>query len=132
MSDHWETPSALKDSLINELDLTFDSAPLKATHDGLKILWIGAVFCNPPYSKISAFLKKGLYHLANGDCEKLVYLLPSRTDTAWFHDYCLKATEIRFLRGRLKFSGAKSSAPFPSMIVLFNEWKISDLPMELI
>jgi phage N-6-adenine-methyltransferase len=28
-------------------------------------------------------------------------------------------TEIRFLRGRLKFAGAKNSAPFPSMIVVF-------------
>ena len=29
------------------------------------------------------------------------------------------STEIRFIKGRLKFSGAKTSAPFPSMLVIF-------------
>lgn len=57
--------------------------------------------------------------LKNGAAEILVYLLPARTDTRWFHDFCMKANEIRFLRGRLKFGGAKNSAPFPSMIVIF-------------
>ena len=49
---------------------------------------------------------------------KVVMLLPSRTDTKWFHDYCVKG-RITFLRGRLKFSGSKTAAPFPSMIVIF-------------
>jgi len=49
-----------------------------------------------------------------------VFLLPARTDTKWFHDYCLKANEIRFIKGRLKFGDAKNSAPFPSMIVVFH------------
>lgn len=48
-------------------------------------------------------------------------LLPARTDTKWFHDYIYGQTEIRFLKGRLKFGEAKNSAPFPSMIVIFNE-----------
>jgi hypothetical protein len=43
-----------------------------------------------------------------------------RTDTKWFHDYIYGHAEIRFLKGRLKFVGAKNSAPFPSMIVIFN------------
>ena len=85
-----------------------------------KVKWIGRVFCNPPYSRIVEFLRKGLYHLASGDCELLVYLIPARTDTAWFHDYCQKG-EVRFLRGRLKFGGSKNSAPFPSMVVTYVE-----------
>ena len=48
----------------------------------------------------------------------VVCLLPARTDTAWFHDYCVKGN-ITFLRGRLKFGGCRNSAPFPSMIVVF-------------
>ena len=91
--------------------------------------WRGRVFCNPPYSRIVEFLKKGLFHLANGDCEILVYLIPARTDTAWFHDYCTKG-EIRFLRGRLKFGGSKHSAPFPSMVVVFREWNLDAMPLE--
>lgn len=46
-------------------------------------------------------------------------LLFSRTDTRWFHKYIYHHAEIRFIKGRLKFSGAKNSAPFPSMIVIF-------------
>lgn len=49
-----------------------------------------------------------------------VFLLPARTDTRWFHEIVLPlAKEIRFIKGRLKFSGAKWNAPFPSMLVVF-------------
>lgn len=51
----------------------------------------------------------------------VVCLLPSRTDTKWFQDYCLQATDIRFIKGRLKFGGSKNSAPFPSVIVVFTK-----------
>ena len=47
-------------------------------------------------------------------------LLPARTDTKWFHNYIVtQRYEIRFVRGRLKFGGAKNSAPFLSMVVVF-------------
>jgi hypothetical protein len=128
-SDHWSTPDHVYAELHNEFGFTFDPCPLMATEDGRKAPWAGRVFCNPPYSRIKEFLKKGLFHLAKGDCSLLVYLIPARTDTAWFHDYC-KRGEIRFLRGRLKFGGAKNSAPFPSMVVVFREWKMDSLPME--
>ena len=49
----------------------------------------------------------------------VVMLLPARTDTSWFHDYIYKKSEIRFVRGRLKFGDSKNSAPFPSMVVIF-------------
>ena len=128
-SDHWSTPTATYDALHAEFGFTFDPCPLMASEDGRKVKWTGRVFCNPPYSRIMEFLRKGLYHLAAGDCELLVYLIPARTDTAWFHDYCAKG-EIRFLRGRLKFGDSKNSAPFPSMVVVFKEWTLNALPME--
>lgn len=31
----------------------------------------------------------------------------------------MRAAEVRFLRGRLKFGDSKNSAPFPSAIVIF-------------
>ena len=46
-------------------------------------------------------------------------LPPARTGTKWFHDWCLPYGKIEFLRGRLKFGGCDNSAPFPSMIVIF-------------
>lgn len=49
----------------------------------------------------------------------VVMLLPARTDTAWFHDYCTRG-KITFLRGRLKFGKSNDPAPFPSMLVEFD------------
>ena len=46
---------------------------------------------------------------------------PARTDTRWWHDYCEKVdkSDIRFIKGRLKFGDSNKSAPFPSVIVIF-------------
>mgnify|MGYP001597723016 FL=1 len=129
-SDHWATPTAVYDALDAEFEFTFDPCPLNSAEDGLKVDWRGRAYCNPPYSKIPQFIKKGLYHLAHGNASLLVYLLPARTDTGWFHDYCLKAAEIRFLRGRLKFGNAQFNAPFPSMVVVFREWTMPVVPLD--
>lgn len=79
-SDHWATPKDFYAELDAEFDFTFDPCPLMSTEDGSKVQWTGRVFCNPPYSAIAEFLARGLYHLGNGDCELLVYLIPARTD----------------------------------------------------
>lgn len=78
------------------------------------------VFCNPPYGRtIGEWVRK-----ASEESKKpgtiVVMLLPARTDTRWFHDYIYHQADIDFLKGRLKFGGAKTSAPFPSMVVTFN------------
>lgn len=57
----------------------------------------------------------------------VVCLLPARTDTRWFQRFVWSYegnkpqpyVEVRFIKGRLKFGGAKNSAPFPSMVVVF-------------
>ena len=49
----------------------------------------------------------------------MVCLVPARTDTARWFDYCAKG-EIRFIRGRLKFGGSKNAAPFPSAMIVFS------------
>ena len=75
---------------------------------------------NPPYGReIGRFIKKAYEETLNG-CKSVVCLLPSRTDTKWFHEYCMKG-KIEFIKGRLKFGGSKNNAPFPSMIVIFGE-----------
>lgn len=54
----------------------------------------------------------------------IVLLIPARTDTKYFHDYIWKRAEIRFIRGRLKFTNESGQsfdpAPFPSMLVIYN------------
>ncbi len=79
----------------------------------------GSVWCNPPYGRvIGDWVEKGLRESRRLGV-RVVMLLPARTDTQWFHDYCLNG-EIRFLRGRLNFDDLKASrAPFPSMLVIF-------------
>ena len=73
---------------------------------------------NPPYGReIGKWMKKA-YEESQQGCT-VVCLVPSRTDTAWWHDYAMKADEIRYIRGRLKFQGAENSAPFPSAVVIF-------------
>jgi hypothetical protein len=111
-------------ALDAEFGFTFDPCSLLSTENGLTRNWHGRVFCNPPYSKIGQFIRKGLAHLGFGDCELLVFLVPARTDTAWFHDYVYGKAEVRFLRGRLRFGNAKNSAPFPSMVAIWREWAL--------
>ena len=68
-------------------------------------------------------LRPGSGHTAKAEAAKpyttVVMLLPARTDTRWFHKYIYGQTEIRFIKGRLKFGEALNSAPFPSMIVIW-------------
>lgn len=83
--------------------------------DGLKQEWKGVCWCNPPYGRqVEKWIEKAYKSSAT-----VVMLLPARTDTKWFHDYCLPYGKIEFLRGRLKFGEYKYPAPFPSIIVTF-------------
>jgi site-specific DNA-methyltransferase (adenine-specific) len=75
-------------------------------------------FVNPPYGReLKYWIKKGYEESLKGN--KVVMLIASRTDTNYWHEYVMKAKEIRFIKGRLKFGDAKNSAPFPSCIVIF-------------
>ena len=80
------------------------------------------MFMNPPYGRqIGKWVQKA-WEESQKAGTVVVCLLPARTDTAWFHDYCRKG-EVRFIRGRLRFGDAKNTAPFPSMVVIFGERK---------
>jgi phage N-6-adenine-methyltransferase len=127
-TDLWETPHELFDQLndIYKFNLDVCAVPDNAKCkeyftpeiDGLKQKWKGSCFMNPPYGReIGKWVKKAYEESQRG--VTVVCLLPSRTDTKWFHDFCIKG-DITFIKGRLKFGGCKNSAPFPSMIVVFN------------
>lgn len=133
-SDEYETPQSLFDQLNEEFHFNLDPCSTdenckcdrhftKET-DGLKVSWGGwNVFCNPPYSKISQWVCK-CYEESLKPNTVCVMLIPSRTDTKWFHNYIYHRAEIRFIKGRLKFGGEKNNAPFPSMIVIFRSAKM--------
>ena len=119
----WPTPKKVYEELDREFAFNFDPCPIGGENDGLATLLTSwrdkRVFCNPPYGPgIADWLKRA------EDAELAVYLIPARTDTRWFHDIVLpQAKEIRFIKGRLKFGDAKNSAPFPSMLVIFERGK---------
>ena len=123
----WETPLELFEALDREfgfdLDVcaTADNAKCARYYtpeqDGLKQRWEGVCWMNPPYGRdIGKWIRKAYEESLRG--ATVVCLVPSRTDTSWWHDYCLKG-EIRYIRGRLRFGGARANAPFPSAIVIF-------------
>lgn len=114
----WQTPKEVYEELDREFGFDFDPCPHKSCFDGLSLEWGQSNFVNPPYGReIGKWLKKGFAEWEKG--KTVVFLIPSRTDTIWWHDYVMKATEIRFIKGRLKFDGQKNSAPFPSAIIVF-------------
>lgn len=115
----WQTPKEIYNKLDKEYHFDFDPCPANPTFNGLKIDWKKSNFVNPPYGReIPKWLKKGYEESKKG--KKVVFLIPSRTDTRWWHDYVMKADEIHFIKGRLKFGDGKNPAPFPSCIVIFN------------
>lgn len=83
--------------------------------------WFGKCWMNPPYGReIVKWVAKAVSETQNKHADCVVCLLPSRTDTSWWHDYVIEnAVEVNFIRGRIKFEGAKNSAPFPSAVVVF-------------
>lgn len=131
----WCTPQQFFDELDAEFHFVLDAA---ATHqnskckrcftpedDGLIQNWDmgGAVYCNPPYGKeIGLWVKKAYEEAQKGTT--IVMLIPARTDTKYFHEYIYHKAEIRFVKGRLKFTNEngtpKGTAPFPSMVVIYN------------
>lgn len=124
-TDLWETPQELFDKYDAIYNFETDVCALPENAkckrfftpemDGLKQEWSGVCWCNPPYGRqIGKWVEKAVKSFAT-----VVMLLPARTDTKWFHDWCLPYGKIEFLRGRLKFGGCANPAPFPSMIVIF-------------
>lgn len=127
----WETPQDFFDKLDKEFNFTLDPCATKQTakckkfytekEDGLKQNWGGhTIFCNPPYGTAIKHWVKKCHDEAKKPNTIVVMLIPARTDTIYFHEHIYHKAKLRFVRGRLKFSKAKGSAPFPSMIVIYN------------
>lgn len=89
--------------------------------NGLSQSWEGFTsFVNPPYGRgIDKWIKKA-YDESRKENTKVVMLIPSRTDTKYWHNYVMKADEIHFVKGRLKFGDSENSAPFPSAVIVFD------------
>ena len=88
--------------------------------NGLIQCWHGVCWMKPPYGReIGRWIAKAVEEIHQRNAERIVCLLPARTDTAWWHAFVMPYGDIHFLRGRVRFEGAKHPAPFPSAVVIF-------------
>ena len=135
-TDEWGTPNDLFIKLNKQYNFTLDAAASDKNYkcnkyytketNGLTKDWTNErVFCNPPYSEMSLWSQKCYEESKNA--EVIIMLIPARTDTKYFHKYIYNIADITFIKGRLKFvsdqNSNKGSAPFPSMIVIYKEYK---------
>lgn len=121
-NDNWATPKKIIKKLEDEFGDLYDPCPLNANFNGLKENWKSVTFVNPPYSNITEFMEKGLKEFEKGNVKTLIFLIPARTDTKYWHKYVSKAHEIRFIKGRLKFNDGKTGATFPSVIIIWYKY----------
>jgi len=118
-SDDYTTPRMCFHVLNREFFFNDDPCPIGGL-DGLEREWGSSVFVNPPYSNIRGFMDKALAEIKANRSDRVVFLVPCRTDTKWWHECVLPfASEVRFIKGRLKFGESKNSAPFPSCVIVF-------------
>lgn len=121
-SDEWTTPQDFFDIINKCYKFTLDAAATESNTKCPKFLTNGLldkwkyeerIWCNPPYSNISKWVQK-----ASESSAPSILLIPSRTDTKYWHEYIFpKASFVVFIKGRLKFGDSKNSAPFPSALV---------------
>jgi phage N-6-adenine-methyltransferase len=136
----WETPDDLYKKLDEEFHFTFDLAA--SPHNtkcekfcsigSLHHPWKGVCWLNPPYgntkgNRLSDWVKKAHEETKDSDTT-VVMLIPARTNTNWWHLYCMRAYEIKFINGRPKFGDADHGLPQPLAIVVF---KLCDGPLRV-
>ena len=143
--DDWRTPQALFDRLDDEFHFALDSActedNCKAPRglyvdkgdDGLLMSWVdagegGAVWCNPPYSRVEPWLLRGKLY---GQLVPVVMLVTADTSTRWWlRNVAHCASQVRFVTGRIKFrrpdgsehntKGGGGGLTTPSAIVVYH------------
>ena len=130
----WSTPQWLFDKLNNEFHFTLDACADSSNHkcrkyyniatNGLAQSWENeVVWINPEYKHVKEWVNKAHDEVLHNDNTVAVMLIPARPETKVFCEVIVPhAAEIRFLKGRLKFSGHANSAPFPSCIVVFTKF----------
>jgi hypothetical protein len=128
----WRTPDEVVE-LLHVLweggpDIDPCAAPERAHHlakenfdgrdiftNGLECTWPGRAYVNPPFADLALWAEKCRREHEQRGAE-VVLLMPARTDTAYWHQHVATADAVCFWRGRMRFIGAPSSAPFPTAL----------------
>jgi hypothetical protein len=119
-NDNYKTPDFLYEALDKEFGITLDPCPLNPEPDvdGLELDWTDeTVFCNPPWSDITPWVKKAL----DSDC-LTVFVLPARTDTEWYHTLARRHADLRLFRKRVNFirEGGSASPTDGTLVAIVN------------
>lgn len=129
----WETPQDFFDKLNGIFKFNLDACAEHSTakvdsyfakeDNALDKDWKGVVWCNPPYSREQKiFISKAYEESLKGST--VVCLIPARPETKMWQELIFKnASQVCFIKGRLKFGGVKTNAPFPSALVVFGNTK---------
>ena len=113
-SDNWSTPEEIYKEYITDKEY-YDPCPLYDDSFDVNNTIIDCdMFINPPYSNVSEWVDFAIRSHKNNH---IVILIPSRTDTKYFHKLLEHGVDLEFVKGRLKFGGVKTGAPFPSVLV---------------
>lgn len=124
-SDYWNTPTWLFESLIKEgwIDYNPSESFIEPFNKHTSMYKCQRIFINPPFSLLG---KDEMYltlkELLDNDNDVLM-LIPSRTDTVYFHRFLEFNPDVTFIKGRLKYNDSKQSAPFPSLFLKFSNNK---------
>lgn len=136
-SEEWYTPPELIEEVLAEIGGNeFDCDPASPRTDGpiparihftrkengLLHPWVGIVWLNPPYGRqLPAWVQKAISEIRTGQAEIIYLLVPSRTDTRWWHDLMAAGASVQYLKGRIRFlkeNGERGDAsPFPSVLL---------------
>ena len=135
----YETPNEIFAPLQKEFGITIDvcasrenskcSRFYSISENAFKQKWEGVCWMNPPFGREMKKWVKKAYESAK-DGAVVICLLPARTNTNWWHDYCMRG-EIRFIRGEVKFVGCKNGLWMPMAIVIFSQQRIAEAQAQL-
>jgi hypothetical protein len=133
--DEWGTPAEILDPIYkhfgrigldpcgNQSRLLQADRTVLLPDDGILADWNerGLVFVNPPYSNCARWMWKATQSPAEGGGDEIVALLPVRTSAGWWKQYIWPADVILFYGKRVKYHGAKYTAPFHSALVYWGD-----------
>lgn len=101
------------------------NAHIHLPHDGAALPWIGeSIYVNPPYGKARERWVEKCITAAQNDI-RVVLLIPAATDTRIFQRALASATEVVFIKGRVKFGVLRPNrrqvaASHPSALIGWN------------
>lgn len=132
-SQEWSTPPSIFVPLDKEFNFVLDVCATKENtkvpmfyytkeDDALSKDWVGHCWMNPPFNELGKWVKKASLEGAR-PMTWVICLLPARTNTNWWHEYVMKASEIRFVIGRPKFNDSTHGLPQPLAVVVFGRWQ---------